>query len=145
MSTIMSFRDLDAWKLAMQLAETVYKETEGFPSAERYGLTSQIRRAAVSIPSNVAEGYARKGRAYLNHVRIALGSEAELGTEIELALRLGFLSRDRAVALLGTIKQVRQVLSGLKRSLQREKELGGASFITSIVAANLLWATSVLS
>ena len=127
----------------MRLAETVYKATEGFPIAERYGLTSQIRRAAVSIPSNVAEGHARKGRAFLNHVRIALGSEAELGTEIELALRLGFLSRDRAVALLGDIKQLRQVLCGLKRSLERENRLAAVSFVVSTVVIMLLAALAL--
>jgi four helix bundle protein len=143
MGTIVSFRDLDAWKLAMRLAESVYKGTEGFPAAERYGLRSQIRRAAVSIPSNVAEGHARKGRAFLNHVRIALGSGAELGTEIELALRLGFLDRDRAIALLGDIKQVRQVLSGLKRSLERDTKTDAVSLVVSTVAIISLAASAL--
>ena len=76
----------------MDLVEVCYKTTAAFPRAELYGLTSQLRRAAVSIPSNVAEGHGRRTtKAYLNHVSIAIGSHAELATCIELAGRLDFL------------------------------------------------------
>jgi four helix bundle protein len=88
---INSFRDLTVWHKALTLAEHVYLATEEFPKSEAFGLTSQMRRAAVSIPSNIAEGKAISGRAYPKHLRIALGSEAELQTQIELAVRLKML------------------------------------------------------
>src|SRR5882757_7910126 len=87
------YKDLDAWKLAMVLVERCYTISANFPREERYGLTSQLRRAAVSIPSNVAEGHCRRTtKVYANHVSIALGSHGELETCIELSSRLGFLS-----------------------------------------------------
>ena len=82
------FRNLTVWQKGMDLAERVYAGTDKFPRAEMYGLTSQIRKAAVSIPSNIAEGKAVGGQNYPRHVKIALGSEAELQTQIELARRL---------------------------------------------------------
>jgi four helix bundle protein len=107
----------------MDLVVRVYLETERLPQSERYGLTSQMRRAVVSIPSNIAEGHARRtDGAYLNHIRIALGSQAELATEIEAAARLGFLSTDRAAPLLAEIDRVRQMLHGLRRSLERRRQ-----------------------
>ena len=76
----------------MDLAEYCYKATASFPKSELYGLTGQLRRASVSIPSNVAEGHGRRTtKAYLNHVSIAIGSQAEFATCIELAARFGFL------------------------------------------------------
>src|SRR6266511_3064789 len=92
------YRHLDAWKQGMNLVEHFYRVTRMFPREEQYGLTSQIRRAAVSIPSNVAEGHCRRTtKVYANHVSIALGSHGELETCVELASRLGFVSpSDRA-------------------------------------------------
>lgn len=107
----------------MDVVVRVYRATESFPAHERYGLTGQMRRAAVSVPSNIAEGHARRGGAYLNHVRIALGSQAELGTEIEVALRLGVLDEDRAKALLNDVDRLRQMLYALRRSLQRRRNV----------------------
>ena len=134
MPPIPSFRDLEVWQLGMDLVVDVYLATERLPSAERYGLTSQIRRAGVSIPSNVAEGHARgNDGAYLNHVRIALGSQAELGTGIELASRLGFLASVQADTLLGDIDRVRQMLHGLKRSLDRRRRARVASTTAVLV------------
>jgi len=81
---IISFRDLEPWQLGMNLVVSIYRATEALPRSELYGLISQMCRAAVSIPSNIAEGHARRSDgAYLNHLRIALGSQAELLTEIE--------------------------------------------------------------
>jgi four helix bundle protein len=114
---IQSFRDLTVWQKAMELAERVYSETEGLPRSEIYGLTSQIRRAAVSIPSNIAEGKAISGRGYLHHIRIALGSEAELQTQIELAVRLKLLDRTNANRLLSDTSEVGRMLSSLLKSL----------------------------
>src|SRR5258708_5664664 len=93
MSIITSFRDLEAWKQGMTLVEHCYKTSRRFPIEERYALTSQLRRAAISIPSNVAEGHCRRiAKPYANHVSIACGSEGELETGIELAQRLGYLT-----------------------------------------------------
>jgi len=93
MPTLRTYKDLDAWKQAMDLVEQCYRISKGFPRDERFGLTSQLRRAAVSIPSNVAEGHCRrKTRVYAHHVSIALGSHGELETLIEVSTRLGFIS-----------------------------------------------------
>ena len=87
-----TYRDLDVWKSGMTLVEQCYRNTASFPQSELYGLTSQLRRAAVSIPANVAEGHCRgTTKAYANHVNIARGSHGELETCIELAFRLGLL------------------------------------------------------
>ena len=92
MPAVQTYRDLDAWKMSMRLAKDCYRLTERFPVFERFGLTQQIRRAAVSVASNLAEGNARRTRqAYINHVNIAIGSLAELETQIVLAAELGFV------------------------------------------------------
>src|SRR5687767_4368955 len=89
----MSHRDLETWQQSMTLVEECYRVTTSFPNSELYGLTSQLRRAACSIPSNVAEGHCRRStKVYANHVSITLGSHGELETCLEIALRLGFLS-----------------------------------------------------
>jgi four helix bundle protein len=122
MAPILSYRDLEVWQRGMTLTVDVYRITDKFPSGERFGLVSQMRRAAVSIPSNVAEGHARGEGAYLNHLRIALGSQAELSTEIEAALRLGFVSPDAAGGLESRITEVRRMLHGLRASLERRRK-----------------------
>jgi four helix bundle protein len=115
------YRDLDAWKQAMDLVEHFYRITRTFPREEQYGLTSQIRRAAVSIPSNVAEGHCRRTtKVYANHVSIALGSHGELETCVELASRLGFLSPSDRAALDRDTDAVGRLLSGLYRSLEEK-------------------------
>ena len=116
---IESFRDLTVWQKAMTLAEHIYSATETLPKTEVFGLTSQVRRAAVSIPSNIAEGKAISGRGYLKHLRIALGSEAELQTQIELALRLKMLTPSEAKNLLSETSEVGRMLLSLLRSLLR--------------------------
>jgi four helix bundle protein len=90
--TIRSFRDLDAWKAAMELSCSAYDIAGQLPATERFELASQIRRAAVSIPSNIAEGHACGLRnRYRNHVRIAAGSLAELATQMEIARLQGYI------------------------------------------------------
>jgi four helix bundle protein len=116
---ITSFRDLTVWQKAMDLTVRVYSETAAFPRAEVFGLTSQIRKAAVSIPSNIAEGKAIGGQGYRRHTRIALGSEAELQTQIELAMRLNMLKKIEAAALLGQISEVGRMLVALLNSLPK--------------------------
>jgi four helix bundle protein len=116
-----AYKQLDTWQQAMTLVERCYEVTSAFPRSEMYGLSSQIRRAAVSIPSNVAEGFCRrKTKAYANHVSIALGSHGELETCLELAVRLGFLSREKLGALEQATTSVGSLLSGLHRSLEEK-------------------------
>lgn len=118
MTGVVSFRDLETWQVGMDVVEAVYRATQAFPREEQYGLTSQLRRAAVSIPSNVAEGHARKATgAYANHVSIALGSHAELTTCLEIGFRLGYLSKDGRAALVGRMEVLGRLLGGLYRSL----------------------------
>ena len=90
--SIRSYRDLQVWQKAMDLAKQCYQATRTFPSEERFGLTSQIRRAVVSVPSNIAEGHGRAHtKEYLNHLSMAKGSLVELETLLLLSQRVGFL------------------------------------------------------
>ena len=119
MARITSYKDLVAWQRAMDLAAECYRLTAMFPIEERYGLTAQIRKAAVSISSNLAEGHNRRSRqAFANHVGIALGSQAELETQIVLAVRLDFVSQAAAVPALESAAEVGRLLHGLVRSLE---------------------------
>jgi len=103
----------------MDLVEQCYRTTATLPHSELYGLTSQLRRAAVSIPSNVAEGHCRRStKAYANHVSISLGSHGELTTCIELCARLGFVKHVEANRLLECSNSVGRLLNGLYRSLE---------------------------
>lgn len=117
MQTIISYRDLEAWQLAMTFVEDVYALTRSFPREERFGLTSQLRRAAVSIPSLVAEGHRQGTRAYRHYVVRALGSHAECETQLELARRLNFVEAKHIQPLSDFAARVGQVLHGLARSL----------------------------
>jgi len=119
--TITSYRDLEAWQLGMDLAEAVYGLTRTFPREELFGLTSQLRRAAVSIPSNVAEGHRHKGAAYRRYVVIALGSHAECETQLELAVRLKLTAAEQVAPVNVLATRVGQVLHGLARSLPRDR------------------------
>jgi len=116
-----TYRDLDVWKLGMALVEQCYRGTASFPRSELYGLTNQLRRAAVSVPANVAEGHCRgTTKAYANHVNIARGSHGELETCIELAFRLGFLPPEDRKRLLAASDSVGRLLTGLSRALARK-------------------------
>ena len=118
-SEIRSFRDLDAGKVTMELAVLCYELAKRLPSTERFELSAQIRRAAVSVPANVAEGQAiGRSRRFLYHVRLALGSLAELETNFEIASRLGMFSPEELVQLYGQISRSGQLLHGLVRSLR---------------------------
>ena len=97
MSEIKDHRGLEAWQVAMDAVMETYAVSLDFP-VETYGLASQMRRAAVSVPSNVAEGYVRGGGAEINQLGIALGSIAELDTQLEVARRLAYVSPDRAAS-----------------------------------------------
>jgi len=113
-----SYRDLRVWQQAMDLAEEVYRETEGFPKHELYGLTSQIRRAAVSVASNIAEGKGRQtDRDFVNFLYHSRGSLLEVETQVCLAYRLKYLSQRSEESLLERTKNVGQLLAGLIHSL----------------------------
>jgi four helix bundle protein len=116
MREIRNHRDLEAWQIAMEAVLKTYDVTAEFPALERYGLSSQMRRAAVSVPSNISEGQARSGRASLNHVAIALGSLAELDTQLEVAVRLTYVSLARTADLRNLIGSDRRLLYGLRRA-----------------------------
>jgi four helix bundle protein len=119
MHIVKIYRDLDAWQAAMALVEMIYGVTRTLPSHELFGLTAQLRRAAVSIPSNIAEGACRRTTgAYVNHVSIALGSHAEVETCLEIATRLGYLKRDETNKVASAIERTGQLLNGLLRSLE---------------------------
>src|SRR5687767_1525126 len=119
MKNIHSFRDLQVWQRAMDLVEDIYKVTKLFPRDERFGLTAQIRRAAVSIPSNIGEGKRRKRRKpLLNHLDIALGSQGEVEVQVEIAKRVGYLTASDYRRLAARVEEVGRMLNGLIASLE---------------------------
>ena len=121
MQSIRSYRDLEVWRKAMEPAQRCYELTAEFPKREIYGLASQIRRAAVSIASNIAEGHSRRTRqAYLNHLSIALGSQSEVETQIDLSCRLGYISKEAAEVTLLMAGHVGRMLHALVTSLERK-------------------------
>ena len=114
-----SYRELEVWKKAMDMVVAVYGLTGDFPAQERYGLASQMQRAAVSIPANIAEGYGRIHRGdYLHHLSSARGSLAELETHVALAVRLDFAERQKAIDIWDMTQEVGKMLSGTIRALQ---------------------------
>ena len=117
---INTFRDLIAWQKAKALAVNVYSITRGFPTEERYGLTSQIRRASVSVSANIAEGYARGTTSeFLRFLRIARGSIAEVDTLVEIATELRLIAPDEGV--IDQIAEADRVLQGLIARLERKQ------------------------
>ena len=112
-------RKLDIWKRSMEFVQGIYQVTEAFPKAEIYGLTSQMRRAAVSIPSNLAEGAARKGsKEFKQYLNIAQGSISELDTQIELASMLNYIDLKIYEGLMEKLSTISKMLFGLSRSLK---------------------------
>lgn len=115
-----SHRDLLVWQKAMVLVTVCYEVSNQFPESERFGLTSQLRRAVVSIPANIAEGKARgTTKNFLNFLSIADGSLAELDTHLELAVRLNFVSRETQQTIQPRMDEIGRMLTGLRRSLKR--------------------------
>ena len=113
-----SYKDLIVWQRSVQLVTAVYRLTEIFPKSEMFGLTSQMRRAAVSIPSNIAEGFARKHRLeYIQFLRISFGSGAELETQILLAENLGFTKTKETETVRATLDETMRMLNKLISSL----------------------------
>lgn len=114
-----SYRDLKVWQLGVDIALEVYRITGLFPKSEQYGLTSQLRRAAVSIASNIAEGHARKTQKELHRfLNIAKGSLAELETQLIIARELGFADGKQLEAIFAMTDSESKMLSGLMRSVK---------------------------
>jgi four helix bundle protein len=112
-------KDLDVWKESIVLVTDVYRITDKFPGKERFGLTSQIRRSAVSIPSNIAEGAARKtANEFKQFLFIALGSGSELDTQLLISLNLSFISRKEYDELVSKLNLISRMLQGLIKSLK---------------------------
>jgi four helix bundle protein len=117
-----TYRDLIAWQKGLDLVEAVYLATEDFPQREWYGLAAQMRKAAVSIPANLAEGHAYRRRGYRHHVRISIGSHSELRTEFDLAGRLHFLDASPGSQLFGLMDEVGRLTQALSKSLRAPED-----------------------
>jgi four helix bundle protein len=130
---------LEAWRKAIDLVVAVYQATLKFPPEERFGLTSQVQRAAVSVPSNIAEGAARgSNRGFVNALHIARGSLSELDTQLIIAHRLGYLDEQEAAQLGLRLAEVDRILNGLIASVRRKT--AAALECVSIVLGLLAWA-----
>ncbi|MDR2717303.1 MAG: four helix bundle protein [Treponema sp.] len=117
---IKTFKDLIVWQEAMNLVEMIYLQTKTFPKEEMYGLTSQIRRAAVSIPTNIAEGNGRRSRKeYLRFLSIANGSIKELETHLLIVERLNFLPKEISEQMQTQLQSVGRLLTALRKSLRK--------------------------
>ena len=115
----MDHKDLDVWKKSIELVTEIYSITANFPYEEKYGIVSQIRRAAISVPSNIAEGCARfSDKENLRFLDIARGSLAELETQLIISKNIGFIDSDN---LVKKISPIAQMLSGLKRHLKQKE------------------------
>ncbi len=113
-----NYRDLKVWQMAMKLTEDIYRTTESFPSRETYALANQLQRAAVSIPSNIAEGHARSStKDYLRFISISQGSLAEAETQLELAHRLGYIPQAALLCLQEQTNELGRMLHGLRSAL----------------------------
>ena len=117
-----SYGELIVWQKAMDLVQVVYETVRAFPKEEIYGLTSQLKRAAVSVPSNIAEGQGRKStREFLHHLSIAYGSLMEVETQILIAARLGYLSERNAKQITERSAEVGRLINGLSNSLNNKQ------------------------
>jgi four helix bundle protein len=118
MKNISSYKDLLVWQRSMDLVETIYRITAKFPPAEQFGLTSQMRRAAISVPSNIAEGYGRQATGeYRHHLSMGRGSLLELETQALLCRRLKYLEATAADGILSEIEAISKMLAALVSKL----------------------------
>ena len=123
MSRIESYEDLDVWQLAMELVEQCYQLTREFPKEELYGLTSQIRRASVSIPANIAEGYGSDlTGSFIQFLRIAQGSSRELETHLLISIRLKMAAADKVNPCREMTTRVSKMLRAMIRSLEAKQQ-----------------------
>ncbi len=119
---VKSFRDLEIWQRAMALVTRCYRLAEDLPRSEAFGLALQLRRSAVSVPSNIAEGHGRSATGeYLHHLAIAHGSLMELETQIEIAGRLGFASEEQVCTILRETAELGRMIHGLSRNLKARR------------------------
>jgi four helix bundle protein len=122
MKSFHDYRDLEVWQKAMQVVKQVYLLTEGFPPSELYGLTSQMRRAAISIPANIAEGWGRRYTAeFIHFLRQANGSRTELETLLMLSVEINLCPQEAAQAILEELQILGKQLNNLERSLRRRR------------------------
>lgn len=118
---VKTFRDLLIWQKSMEFVVMVYENTSTFPDAEKFGLVSQLRRAAVSLPSNIAEGYGRKSPGELNRfLNISMGSLFEIQTQIEIANKLGFISNDSFTKLFDHSREIERMVSSFIKSINTD-------------------------
>ncbi|HUP63545.1 MAG TPA: four helix bundle protein [Thermoanaerobaculia bacterium] len=116
-----TYRDLIAWQKAMDLVTEIYRETDSFPAREIYGLTNQVRRASIGVPSDIAEGKGRLSKKeFVQMLSRARGSIFEVQTQIEIGRNLGFLSAEKFTELSAKADEVARLISGLIRSLRRQ-------------------------
>lgn len=116
--SLKSYQDLEVWQKAMDLVMDCYQSTKDFPKSETYGLSSQLQRAAVSVPANIAEGRSRQyKKEFIQHISIAYGSLAELETLVRIAERLDYLEINRSNSILEKTSEIGRMLNGLRRSL----------------------------
>lgn len=117
-----TFRELYVWKKSMSLVTEVYRATKTFPDTEKFGLTSQIRRSAVSIPSNISEGYGRGSlKEYIRFLHISISSLFELQTQLEISFNLEFIEKSKFTILFDSSKEIERMLSSLIRSLKSSR------------------------
>lgn len=117
---IRDYRDLEVWQKSMDLVVECYRATEAFPPHEKYGLSSQLQRAAVSVPANIAEGRSRgRTKEFIHHLTIASGSLAEIETHLEIASRLKYLAELRKKTLFEQTTAVGRMINALQSSLRR--------------------------
>lgn len=120
---IKTYRDLIVWQKAMVLVTDVYSETKGFPKDEQFGITSQLRRCSVSIPSNIAEGYGRfSTKDYLRFLKISRGSLFELQTQLEICKNLNYLSTEQFTHLNEKSREIERMLSALLKSISKSNQ-----------------------
>ena len=119
---IKSYRDLIVWQKAMELVTDVYKLSGNFPKEEQYGLTLQIRRSAVSVPSNIAEGYGRKStNDYIRFLQIACGSLYELQTQLEIGVNLTYIARNNSEGIFALLNEIERMLNSMIKKLSGRK------------------------
>lgn len=117
-----NYRDLKVWQKAMDLAEMVHQTTQAFPKEQQYVLVSQIQRAAISVPSNIAEGRGRHSeKDFYYHLNVAQGSLSELETQLMLAQRFRYMDEIKLKSLLGLSEEVMKMLHGLKAGIKPQK------------------------
>jgi len=119
---IKSYRDLIVWQKSMQLVTEVYTITRDFPKEEQYGLTAQIRRSAVSVPSNIAEGYGRKStHDYIRFLQIACGSLYELQTQLEISVNLKYMAGENSESIVTLLNKIERTLNSMIKKLSAKK------------------------